>query len=109
MRYAIPDADSTIQPVQKPLCQVSVQRRLIQDEELLRDVYVYRKLKKLGYDSLNYDDRKYSGYDEKEYFRCVEIATNCLENGVPIPEDVRSYMLKVKAIKEKCNTSDDSH
>ena len=79
---------------------VVVKSRLIQKEELLKDAYIDAELEKLGYSVWSFDDRKYSGYDEKEYFRCVEIATNCLENGVPIPEDVKKYMLKVKAIKE---------
>lgn len=60
------------------------------------DLYVYTEMKKLGYDIYAFDN---SSTDSK-YNKCADKAIECLVAGKSIPEDVKKYMLKVKAIKE---------
>lgn len=74
--------------------------RRVSLEEKMRDLYIFSELRKLGYDINDCYDNCV-GYDESKYLKCVEIATECLSDGKPIPENVVSYMLKVKAIHEK--------
>ena len=69
----------------------------ISKEEMCLDLYVYEEMKKLGYDIYAFD----SSNSNSKYDACADKAIECLVEKKPIPDDVKAYMLKVKAIKEK--------
>lgn len=81
----------------------SIPTRRVSYEEAIRDMYVFEELRKLGYDIDEYNSEA-KGYDENKYLRYVSIATECLLNDKPIPEEVVDYMLKVKAINEQMDS-----
>ncbi len=91
--------NSFIKPVQKPRGRVVAPTRLMSQAEAQQEIYILTELEKLGYNICdNYSNVK--GFNEDRYLHCVTIATRCLRNNQPIPDDVKKYMLKVKAIKE---------
>ena len=88
-----------IKPVPKPRGRIVAPTRLMSKEEAELEIYMLTELEKLGYNmSECYSDIK--GFDEKKYLHCVTIAARCIRSNQPIPDDVKKYMLKVKAIKE---------